>query len=127
MVLELEHIVRNNCHLLCVFKPFKGYNIVNAAMVDRQVVVECRQLFWQVAPPPSLQPAVSMHSSACALPFLIFLKCCSPPMSSLYRHQHQVHPGLSDQLQRPQGLGHPLHGPRHELQRHRYSWVQSVL
>ena len=37
--------------LKCVFKP-KGYNIVNPAMVDRQVVVEFCLLFRRVAPPP---------------------------------------------------------------------------
>ena len=37
---------------LCVFKT-KGYNIINAVMADRQVVVECLLLFLQAGHPPS--------------------------------------------------------------------------
>ena len=49
---------------VCEFK-LKGYNIINAAMADRQVVVECQQLFLRAGSQytPFVVPSIASSSS----------------------------------------------------------------
>ena len=59
-LLTFFHTATGDMGELCVFKP-KGYNIVNAALADRQVAMEMSSSILASWPPsPSLPPAVGV-------------------------------------------------------------------